>query len=108
MRLEDNQILLFTRGIEGDRQLIQIQNLLWEVVGILERTFPKSIEIRKNIPQKNLCFVRVDTTQIQQLLMNLCINAGDAMPNGGILTLTAQNRFVDRNYNTQMPKSVTI
>jgi PAS domain S-box-containing protein len=105
--LEDNskrgadlvkQILSFARGAEGKRIPLQPRHLLKEIERIVKNTFPKSIEICIDIPTPNLWTVSADPTQIHQVLMNLCVNARDAMPNGGTLTISAENLFVDENY----------
>jgi two-component system, cell cycle sensor histidine kinase and response regulator CckA len=69
---------------------LQVSYLLLETQKIAKQTFPKSIAIRVNIPQ-DLWLISGDATQIHQVLMNLCVNARDAMPNGGVLTLAASN-----------------
>ncbi|MEI2580241.1 PAS domain S-box protein [Scytonema sp. PRP1] len=92
------QILSFAQGAEGKRIYLQVRHLLKEIVRIIESTFPKSIEISMNIPTQNLGTVWADPTQLHQILLNLCVNARDAMPNGGTLTLGAENVFVDENY----------
>jgi signal transduction histidine kinase len=56
---------------------------------MLEETFPKTIELRRNI-KRNIPFVNADKTQMHQALLNLCGNARDAMPNGGILSIKAE------------------
>jgi len=61
---------------------------------MLRHTFPKSIEIQASLP-KDICPVHVDVTQIHQILMNLCVNARDAMPNGGILKIEARTASFD-------------
>jgi PAS domain S-box-containing protein len=86
-----SQILTFVRGGEGNRILLQPGALLREVAAILIQTLPKSIEIHKNIPELPLWMVSADPTQLHQVVMNLCINARDAMPKGGILCLTVEN-----------------
>ncbi|MDJ0693270.1 response regulator [Mastigocoleus sp. MO_188.B34] len=91
------QVLSFTRGIEGDRRILQIRHLIWEIKQVVRETFPKSIEVSTYIPQ-NLWTVSGDTTQLHQVLMNLCVNARDAMPNGGKLSIAAENMVVDENY----------
>ncbi len=91
------QVLSFTRGIEGDRRILQIRHLIWEIKQVVRETFPKSIEVFTYIPQ-NLWTVSGDTTQLHQVLMNLCVNARDAMPNGGKLSIAAENMVVDENY----------
>jgi len=63
----------------------------------MQETFPKTIEIRTEIP-KDLPPVRADATQIHQVLMNLCLNARDAMPNGGRLTVTAEPIRLDETF----------
>lgn len=92
------QILVFARGAEGKRVPLQIRHLLSEVMQVVRQTFPKNIEIRRNIPSTDLWTVSADTTQLHQVFMNLCVNARDAMPNGGMLSLTAENRRVDEAY----------
>ncbi|MEH2319663.1 MAG: CHASE3 domain-containing protein [Nostoc sp.] len=84
------QVLSFARGIEGKRTIVQIQPLMAEIEQIIAQTFPKSIICQIDIP-KNLWYVRGDTTQLHQVLINLVVNARDAMPNGGILRIAAEN-----------------
>lgn len=91
------QVLSFARGVEGKRMTLQPKHLIREVGKILKQTFPKSIEIYIDLPQ-NLWIVFGDSTQIHQVLMNLCVNARDAMPNGGTLSISAENLFIDENY----------
>ncbi|TAF07083.1 MAG: response regulator [Nostocales cyanobacterium] len=91
------QVLSFARGIDGDRTLLQLKHLLIEIQQIIKETFPKNIEVITQITQ-NLWTVSGDATQLHQVLMNLCVNARDAMPDGGTLKITAENLLVDDNY----------
>jgi PAS domain S-box-containing protein len=91
------QILSFARGAEGERTPIQIAHIAAEVVKVARQTFPKSIEINLNLAS-NLWLVSGDATQLHQVLMNLLINARDAMPKGGNLTITAENLRIDESY----------
>lgn len=92
-----NQILLFARGAEGKRKAMQVQHLILEVKQIIDGTFPKSIEVSTRIDPA-LHEVAADTTQLHQVLMNLCVNARDAMPIGGTLSISAENLFIDESY----------
>ncbi|BCL38569.1 response regulator [Nostoc sp. MS1] len=91
------QVLSFTRGLEGERTLLQLKHLIGEIQQVIKETFPKSIEVVAQISQ-NLWTVSGDATQLHQVLMNLCVNARDAMPKGGSLTITAENLSIDENY----------
>lgn len=91
------QILSFARGVEGKRVNLQIHHLLFEIEQIIHQTLPKSIDIHSNIPA-NLWTISGDTTQLHQVFMNLCVNARDAMPEGGNLQIIAQNFMVDEQY----------
>ncbi len=86
------QILFFARGNEDKRSLVQVKHLLLDVQQMAQVTFPKSIEFRRHIDD-NLWMVTADTTQVHQVFMNLAVNARDAMPNGGTLTITAENKL---------------
>ncbi|UKO97835.1 PAS domain S-box protein [Nostoc sp. UHCC 0870] len=92
------QILTFARGTEGKPILLQPGHLLKELVKVITQTFPKTIEIQTHIPSNTLWMVKADPTQLEQVLMNLAVNARDAMPNGGILTISAENRIIDETY----------
>ncbi|OKH15603.1 hybrid sensor histidine kinase/response regulator [Fischerella major NIES-592] len=91
------QVLSFTRGMEGDRTLLQLKHIVREIQQVIRETFPKSINVSTSIPP-NLWTIYGDATQLHQVLMNLCVNARDAMPNGGNLTISTENFLVDENY----------
>ncbi|HEY9749659.1 MAG TPA: ATP-binding protein, partial [Allocoleopsis sp.] len=88
------QVLQFARGVEGKRAIVQVQHLIYEIKQIVEKTFPKSIEVLTRV-EPGLWLVSGDATHLHQVLMNLVINARDAMPKGGTLTISAENLFVD-------------
>ncbi|BAZ70408.1 multi-sensor hybrid histidine kinase [Fischerella sp. NIES-4106] len=91
------QVLSFTRGMEGDRTLLQFKHIVREIQQVMRETFPKSIEVSTLIPA-NLWTIYGDATQLHQVLMNLCVNARDAMPISGSLSISAENFLVDENY----------
>lgn len=92
------QVLSFARGLEGTRSTIKVDQLIAEIEQIAKQTFSKSIEIRTDIATQNLWKISADATQLHQVLMNLCVNGRDAMPNGGILDITAKNIWIDTQY----------
>ncbi|MEY2545678.1 MAG: hypothetical protein QOG48_795 [Verrucomicrobiota bacterium] len=96
------QVLTFARGVEGERVVINPRHLLEEMVDIARKTFPKSIEVTARYPEE-LWSVEGDPTQLHQVLLNLCVNARDAMPDGGALTLAAENVDLDESYAATMP-----
>ena len=83
------QVVSFARGTEGEQTTICPKYLLKDIKNLLTETFPRSIEIHLNHPL-DVWPIQGDATQIFQVLMNLCVNARDAMPNGGTLTLGAE------------------
>ncbi|NEQ21523.1 MAG: response regulator, partial [Microcoleus sp. SIO2G3] len=91
------QILSFARGVEGKRVSLQINHLLLEIEKIIQQTLPKSIDIHIDSPP-NLWIISGDATQLHQILMNLCVNARDAMPHGGTLQISAENLLIDEQY----------
>jgi len=91
------QVLSFARGVEGERVALQPKHLIKEIVKILRETLPKSIEINYRLAD-DLWIISADATQMHQVLMNLCVNARDAMADGGAISITAENTFVDENY----------
>jgi PAS domain S-box-containing protein len=91
------QVLTFGRGIPGERVMIQIKHIALEIKGIIRETFPKSVRLQMEIAP-DLWKISGDATQIGQVLLNLCVNARDAMPEGGDLSLRAENAVLDETY----------
>jgi PAS domain S-box-containing protein len=98
------QVLGFARGLKADKVPVQTRHLLRETVEIMQQTFPKSIRVKINFPRE-LWLVEGNSTHLHQVLMNLCINARDAMPDGGTLTLLAANHEVDAALASQKPNA---
>jgi len=96
------QVLTFSRGVQGERVLLQPRHVISEVNGMLRQTLPKSIHIVIDTPSE-LRTIYADATQIHQILMNLCVNARDAMPQGGTLTIAARNTTLDENRAAMNP-----
>ncbi len=92
------QVLAFGRGVKGERILVQLKHVVNEVAKIAGETFPKSIEIKTDIP-RDLWTVLADPTQMHQVLLNMLVNARDAMPKGGTLTVSAGNIELDDSYS---------
>ena len=97
------QVLTFARGLEGQRLLVHPKSLVRDVERLLSDTVGKSIEVATHF-EPDLWPVPGDPTQLHQVLMNLCINARDAMPQGGRLSLSARNVRVDEQYAAMSPE----
>ena len=97
------QVLTFARGVEGERVLLKPNHLVEEMIDIASKTFPKTIAIRSDYP-KDLWSIQGDPTQLHQVLLNLSVNARDAMTAGGSLSFSAENFVVDEHYATMRPE----
>jgi PAS domain S-box-containing protein len=91
------QVLSFARGLEGERIEIQPKHLLKDLESIIKDTFPKDIRLRFSVPN-DIWTILGDPTQVHQVLLNLSVNARDAMPNGGNLIIGVENCELDEHY----------
>jgi two-component system, cell cycle sensor histidine kinase and response regulator CckA len=91
------QILSFTGGSAREHTILLVSQLIEDIKQIAQQTFPKFIEINTDIAP-NIGLVLGDSTELHQVLMNLAVNARDAMPNGGKLSISATKVFIDENY----------
>ncbi len=97
-----SQVLTFARGTTGERLLMDAVHLLKEMASIAQQTFPKTITIREHYP-KSVWPIKGDPTQLHQVLLNLCLNARDAMPKGGEIILSVNNQIVDGPFAAMTP-----
>jgi len=89
------QVLTFARGVEGQRVSVNVRSLLEELERIVRETFPRNLELTFSAPP-DLWPIIGDATHIHQVLLNLAVNARDAMPAGGPLSVLADNVVLDR------------
>ena len=89
-----NQLLAFARGSRPETRPVDLRETVQEVVRLLGRTIDRSIMIEPRV-NGELSAVEGDPAQLQQMLLNLCLNARDAMPAGGLLTIEARNVILD-------------
>lgn len=98
------QVLTFARGTSGDRSKVCLGDLVQDLRLLVGSTFPKDIEFvvegLEDIPD-----IVGDATQIHQVLVNMCVNARDAMHEGGQLLLRFSLRSVDRLYVAGNPEA---
>ncbi|MCF3650853.1 hybrid sensor histidine kinase/response regulator [Synoicihabitans lomoniglobus] len=87
------QVLSFARGEDNERSPLQIKHVVRDVVSIIQETFPKNITCEDMIASK-IPAVQGNATQIHQVLLNLCVNARDAMPQGGTLSISVAQRDI--------------
>jgi PAS domain S-box-containing protein len=97
-----SQLLTFARGKPGVRVPLPLRHLLNDMNKIIGETFPKDIQATVATPE-DLWTLMGDATQLHQVLMNLCVNARDAMPDGGALTLRAKNVMVGEAFAARTP-----
>lgn len=91
------QVLLFVRGSEGEFEPFRLEHLVKDIVSLLRETFPKNIRLRSAYAP-DLWPVIGDATRLHQVLMNLCVNARDAMPEGGEIKLKLSNFEVNEAF----------
>ncbi len=94
------QILSFARGVDEEQKPLQLKHLVADLERIIRETFPKAIQFRKKVPAE-LWTVLANPTQIHQILLNLCVNSRDAMPDGGTLSLVLENVVLDEKTSRQ-------
>lgn len=98
------QLLTFAKGAEGKRVSVQTNHLVNELASIMKSTFPKNISLAVNC-ERGIPPVLGDATQIHQVLLNLCVNARDAMPEGGKLRIETQCKNLDEAYTRTVPEA---
>lgn len=97
-------LLTFAKGAEGERVPVQPVRLVRELENLMKGSFPKNIQLVLDCAE-TIPMVVGDPTQLHQILLNLCVNARDAMPEGGTLTLRAQQLEIDATYARSMSEA---
>lgn len=98
------QVLTFARGLKGERVQLQIGELICEIAKIFIQTFPKTIEVCTTVSPSPWPLMG-DATQLHQVVMNLGVNARDAMPDGGRLLLGVTNTLIDETFAEMNPEA---
>jgi len=98
------QLLVFSKGSYVEPKQVDPNDILDDIQALVLQSFPKNIELRTSFAPR-LQPVNGDSTQLHQILLNLCVNARDAMPEGGVITISATNVEVDASYASVIPNA---
>lgn len=99
------QVLAVTRGVESKKELLSPAEIINDAYGIISQTFPKNITIKKDV-QKDIWQIQADRGYITQMLLNLCMNSRDAMPDGGELVISARNFVADEAFTKRFLNAI--
>ena len=99
------QVLLFARGMEGPRIAVTPSDLFADLRKFLESILPKSVRVEFNVAP-GVPAISEDPAQLHQLLLNLSVNARDAMPSGGRLSISASSAAVSPSLPRPHPDAV--
>ena len=91
------QLLVFSRKMDNTYEAIQVNEVILRIATMLERTIPRMIKIEMML-ENRLALINADVTQLEQVLMNLGVNARDAMPDGGTITIKTRNALLDEDF----------
>jgi len=97
-----NQLLVFGRGVQGQRVEVNLVRIIRDLQVVIREVFPKNIEFEFFVAG-NVESVIGDPTQLHQVFLNLCVNARDAMPHGGRLTMAVENATLDQAFVAMNP-----
>ena len=89
-------ILTYGKGIVGERVVVDVSDVLRQVLSIVERSLPGSLIVNEDFFDSDW-FVRGDVSQLKQVFLNICVNARDAMPGGGVLGIKIEDCLVNEN-----------
>jgi PAS domain S-box-containing protein len=101
-----SQLLAFSRKQVIKPMIINLNDLIQRQIKLLQRLIGENIDTKMNL-NENLYNIRADPGQIEQIIMNITINARDAMPNGGVLTISTDNSVFDKNDVLELPGAKT-
>ena len=100
------RLLTFSRKTESKPRPLNLNHRIEQVQKMLSRTIPKMIDIHLTL-DRELAAINADPTQMEQILMNLAINARDAMPEGGRLIIKTENVVLDEHYCKAHPEATS-
>ncbi len=98
------QLLAFARRQTLEPRHVDLNQILEETLSLLENVIGSNIEMKMDLAP-GLAMVRADPTQIEQVVMNLCVNARDAMPDGGLITVRTRNTQFDEEFCRKNPQA---
>jgi len=99
------QLLDFSRGARSETEIVNLEDELYNAIMMLRSTLPRSIEITETYPSIS-CFTRLDPDQFQRVLLNICINARDAMDGNGTLTICLDTVTISNKHCTSCQKEI--
>ena len=96
-----DQLLLFSRKKDTEFEILNLNTIIKNLQKMLDRLINENISVTNNL-QENLWNIKADHSQIDQVLINLIINASDAMPGGGELYLTTKNIHINKSTSNEI------